>query len=156
MSLQWKHNPGPPRLSLVDEACISVSSPSALAGFSFLNSIGGFNKTHSFQNRLIVFRWLPWMQQALQVNHPGKPLSDSYALIAYQTVPINLDAANPQIPSAWEGGILSKMFGDLTARNLRIHREGDLQWFFYWKCHLWFYSESTILLVWPSFRSSFV
>lgn len=29
------------------------------------------------------------MQQPLQVNHPGKPLSDSYALIAYQTVPIN-------------------------------------------------------------------
>lgn len=36
------------------------------------------------------------MQQALQVNHPGKPLSDSYALIAYQTEPINLDAANPK------------------------------------------------------------
>lgn len=33
------------------------------------------------------------MQQPLQVNHPGKPLSDSYALIAYQTVPINLDGS---------------------------------------------------------------
>lgn len=33
------------------------------------------------------------MQQLLQVNHPGKPLSDSYALIAYRTVPINLDGS---------------------------------------------------------------
>lgn len=33
------------------------------------------------------------MQQPLQVNHPGKPLSDSYALIAYQTVPITLDGS---------------------------------------------------------------
>ena len=51
------------------------------------------------------------MQQPLQVNHPGKPLSDSYALIAYQTVPINFRAANPHIPPAWEWDILSKTFG---------------------------------------------
>lgn len=58
-----------------------------------LQAVGAFNQTLFPRNRLIVFSWLPWMQQPLQVNHPGKPLSDNYALIAYQTVPINLDGS---------------------------------------------------------------
>lgn len=69
---------------------------SALASFFLLTS---FYKQWGALTKLIPLKWAncvqltSLMQQPLQVNHPGKPLSDSYALIAYQTVPINLDGS---------------------------------------------------------------